>query len=371
MTEALQNNIKDQLPWTDRIWKQLNDNNRTISSALFFGKNGLGKSRLALRYAMEILNNDEIFLAGNHPDLHVLLPENKAEHIADLIETEEGNNLPQKTEVKPDDLIAIYGLRYLEKNTNKAKKIISVQQIRLLTNQVVQYPHLAEKKVIIIKDADKMNTNAANALLKTLEEPPINTIFILIASQIEQLPVTIRSRCSEFHFRAPDREIGLQWLQKKGIETHAESYLMMAGRAPLAAIDLSYQNEIENLREVFSSINQLWARKISSLELANEWKKHNFQNIFNHLNQFLNDLLKLKLVKFPIEATKITELFYPVQIEWSKKIASTVQIENLFDTIDEIQSIKSLGEKPVDKQLLLENAAIQIEKLALNQVYKV
>lgn len=365
---TIEANINVNLPWTERIWKQLANSlespDHNLNSALFFGKTGLGKTHLALRYAMKALNQDDVFLAANHPDLHVLLPENEAEKVSEILSSEKGN-LANHKDLTPDELLAAYALRYIEKNSGKAKKIISVQQIRLLINQVVQHPNIAENKVVIIKNADKMNTNAANALLKTLEEPPKNTIFLLIADQIEKLPITIRSRCAEFHFRTPDKEIGLQWLEQQGLNTHTESYLMMASRAPLAALNLAGDNEIENLREIFSSINHLWARKKSSLELANDWKKYDFSIIFKHLNQFLYDLLKLKSLNTN-NVKSSTELFYPVQSEWSKKIAASTQIEHLFTTIEEFQSIQKLGESPVDKQLLLENAAIQLEKLALS-----
>ena len=144
----------------------------------------------------------------------------------------------------------------------------------------------------------------------------------------------------------------------------------MSNKAPLHAIELAKIKEIENLRSLFSSINQLWGRKISPLELASQWKKFEFQNIFNHLNRFLTDLTKLKSINSmnnnstnkPFE----TNLFYPVQKDWCTKIALSVDFEGLFNTIDEIQSIQRLGNGPSDKQLLLENAAIQLEKLALN-----
>ena len=357
--------INVHLPWTNRIWKQLNQSEEAINSALFFGKTGLGKSQLVLKYALQILKNDDVFLGGNHPDLHVIIPEDEAVHI--LEKTKESSE-KENTTLAPEDLLASYGLRYLEKNSGKPKKVISIQQIRSLIQQVMQHPHLAKHKIVIIQSADKMNINASNALLKTLEEPPSNTSFILVANQIERLPVTIRSRCTEFHFRSPNVETGIQWLEKQGLNQHIESYLMMAGRAPLAALKLSEQNEIEKLRDLFSSINQLWGKKISSIALANEWKKYDFNNIFNHLNRFLMDLLKLKLIKSSsVECSQTTELFYPVQQEWSEKISTSVSISGLFKTIDEIQSIRRLGNGPSDKQLLLENAAIQLEKLALNQ----
>ncbi|MGH1428388.1 MAG: hypothetical protein ACRBEE_10660 [Arenicella sp.] len=361
---SLLDSLSTNFPWTERIWKNLESQTQTLNSALFFGKPGLGKSHTALKYTMQLLQNNEVFLSGNHPDVHVLLPEEEAIELLKNEDLEEGLDCKN---MSPQELIAAYGSRYFEKSSAKPKKIISVQQIRALIEQVVQHPNLSKHKVVIIKSADKMNTNSANALLKTLEEPPQNTSFILLADQIERLPITIRSRCAEFHFRAPDQEIGLQWLEQQGLHEHTESYLMMANQAPLQAIELAKAKEIENLRTLFSSINQLWAKKISPLELATQWKKFEFQNIFNHLNRFLTDLTKLKSINVHPGSTEPPEhLFYPVQKDWCTKIALSVEFEGLFNTIDEIQSIQRLGNGPSDKQLLLENAAIQLEKLAQN-----
>ncbi len=361
--KALKYNVS--LPWTERLWKQLSQAEQPANSVLFFGKNGLGKTNTALRYASELLAAENVFHSANHPDLHVIMAESEAETYAETVNLEE-NKAPNK-ELSPEILLSIYAQRYFEKRSTKAKKIISVQQIRSLIEQVTQHPHLAEKKVIIIKNAGKMNVNASNALLKTLEEPPENTVFILIANQIESLPITIRSRCVEFHFRAPDKEIGLQWLNQQGLNEHTETYLMMASRAPLAALSLSVQNEIENLRTIFSFINQLWAKKISSIEIVNEWKNHKPLLIIKHLNQFFQDLLKVKsLEKTRNWPTHITEFFYPIQLEWTKKIAKTIPIEHMFSMLEELQNIEKLSSSPVDQQLLLEKMAIRLEKLALN-----
>jgi DNA polymerase-3 subunit delta' len=354
--------ISESFPWNDRTWKNLTSNNPTqnsterhVDSALFLGKTGLGKTHLAVQFAMNLLKDDDVFLSANHPDLHVLMPEDEA---LEALESDQKESIATSAQ----KLLAQYSYRYLEQNKNKAKKIISVAQIRQLIEQVVQHPHKASHKVVIIKSADKMNSNSANALLKTLEEPPKNTIFVLIANQAERLPITIRSRCTGFHFRSPDKEIGLQWLERKGLSQHAESYLMMANRAPLKALHLSEKNEIENLREVFSSINNLWRQKISAIDLAKQWQGYDFKDISNHLSRFLIDLVRLKSIDD--EQCDFVELFYPVQRDWSVKIARSVDMALLCHVFDKVSSMKKLSDSPVDKLLLLEDAAISFQKLA-------
>lgn len=359
--ETQSQTLNETLSWNERIWKQLTSNEKHLNSALFFGKRGLGKTHLAIQYAikfMDDMGNNDVFVGANHPDMHVLMPEDEA---LGLIEDDTLLNA-ENIAFSAQKLLAQYSMRYLENNKNKAKKIISISQVRQLIDQVMQHPHKAKHKIVIIKSSDKMNESSANALLKTLEEPPENTIFILISDQVERLPITIRSRCTQFYFRSPDKEIGIQWLSKKGLEQHAESYLMMANRAPLNALRLSEQNEIDNLRNIFTSINNLWRKQTSAIELAKLWHGYDFKDISNHLSRFLVDLLKIKSVTN--DKIESIELFYPVQREWSVKIARSIDMALLCETIDHISSIKTLSDSSVDKLLLLEGAAINFERLS-------
>jgi len=223
-------------PWNDRLWKQLTESNEKPSSLLLFGKPGLGKMRLAIEYSLKALSNEQdidqsssVFTSGNHPDFHVIMSAESAK-IASEISEEEG-------ELNTDSaLLSHYSSRYTD--SSKTTKSITVEQIRQLIEQVTRHSQLSGHKVILIKDTEKMTMSAANALLKTLEEPPKNTTFILLSTQAESLPITIRSRCVKYHFRTPNKEIGLDWLKKQGFYQHAESYLMMAGKAPLLAQEL-------------------------------------------------------------------------------------------------------------------------------------
>ena len=96
----------------------------------------------------------------------------------------------------------------------EAGKAIKIDQIRALQDFVVQTPLVARCRVILITSADALNLAAANALLKILEEPPINTYWLLAASNPELIPMTIRSRCQALKINAPQEELGRQWLSQ-------------------------------------------------------------------------------------------------------------------------------------------------------------
>ena len=91
-TTSTAEQINQLLPWTSRLWKQLNQAEQSASSALFIGKNGLGKSQLALRHTMQLLSDPDVFLGGNHPDLHVIIPEEETTSIAEKVSIEEGSS---------------------------------------------------------------------------------------------------------------------------------------------------------------------------------------------------------------------------------------------------------------------------------------
>ena len=97
-------------------------------------------------------------------------------------------------------------------------------------------------RVALVHPAEDMNPNAANALLKGLEEPPAGAMFILVSHRPAQLLPTIRSRCVALPVPIPPREAALQWLSGQGIKD-AERWLAYAGGAPLRALDYAAKAE--------------------------------------------------------------------------------------------------------------------------------
>ena len=120
------------------------------------------------------------------------------------------NELFNKVEKKNINLIynnSHPNFRYISKITdiknNKIKKNISIEQIRSLGNFLNQSSFNTLPKFVIIDSADDMNNNSANSLLKSLEEPKLNTFFILISHQFSTLLPTIRSRCVNYRIEKP------------------------------------------------------------------------------------------------------------------------------------------------------------------------
>lgn len=141
------------------ILNKIIDENKIGHAYLFFGKDGIGKKMMAIDFAKKIMSiNDSEF---NEADFKMVVPDGD---------------------------------------------VIKVEQIRNLIDDIYLKPTHSKKKVIIINDADKMNDNAQNALLKVLEEPPTYAVIILVTSNKEKIIKTILSRVMEIPFNALTNE---------------------------------------------------------------------------------------------------------------------------------------------------------------------
>ena len=157
----------------DLAWEQWRDaiaGNRMHHAWLLTGRRGLGKMSFALAAAWELVGATG---GGEHPDILVL------------------NHLPkdEKEERKRD-----------EGKPFEVKRNISIAQIRAMQQRLITRPTMGDRRAIIIDPADDLERNASNALLKSLEEPPAGTYFLLVAHQPARLLPTIRSRCRVLRF---------------------------------------------------------------------------------------------------------------------------------------------------------------------------
>src|SRR5262249_52905361 len=115
---------------------------------------------------------------------------------------------------------------------------ITIDRIRALTEFVQLTSHRQRAKVAVIAPADRMNVAAANALLKTLEEPPPDTYLILVTEQPRRVPLTILSRCRKLAAPLPSADEARAWLAEQGVAS-PELALAQMGGAPLAALESS------------------------------------------------------------------------------------------------------------------------------------
>jgi DNA polymerase-3 subunit delta' len=152
---------------------------------------------------------------------------------------------------------------------------IKVDQVRGLIEALALKSYRGGYKVGLILGAETLNTNGANAFLKTLEEPTQNTLLIMTARPTHRLPATIASRCLRLVLRPPGREAGEAWLR-----THAppcpdwQPALALAGGAPLLAAEFQTEGLVSLDTQMRASLEQLAAGSVDISLLAEAWAKN-------------------------------------------------------------------------------------------------
>ncbi len=203
-------------PWLDPLWRGL-DFARFPNAILLHGQSGIGKFAFSIKLAKALLcegsnlairpcNQCEAchwFDTGNHPDFISLVPETHRKLLphADY----EGDDHPKRGKTARDD--------DGESSEKKEKKNISIEETRHAIENLSIGSHRGGNRVILIYPLQMLRSDSANTLLKSLEEPPANTIFILLADRVDRALPTIRSRCRLLTAPRPDRAQGLVWLK--------------------------------------------------------------------------------------------------------------------------------------------------------------
>jgi DNA polymerase III subunit delta' len=249
---------------------------RPPSGLLFKGTKGIGKLDLAVNFAQSLLCQQpdvsgfacgqcpscHWFEQGSHPDYRLLQPE--------ALNTDGEQSETGK----------------------KPSKQISVEQIRALADFFGMSSHQGGRRVIVIHPAETMNANAANALLKSLEEPTPGLLFILVSHKPQQLLPTILSRCMSFALSAPEVASATRWLKEQGVKNPADA-LAASGFAPLQAIQLDEQLGSGERDKLLHAVRQPAALDVFAL--AESLQKTEQVLVVQWLQQWCFDLSAMKL----------------------------------------------------------------------------
>jgi DNA polymerase-3 subunit delta' len=166
----------------------------------------------------------------------------------------------------PDYMTVSYGLR---KDGVQRKEIV-VDQVRELSARLAMASQFGGWQVVVIDPADAMNAAAANALLKTLEEPSPQTLLLLVADAPWRLPQTIRSRCQRIEFQLPSPAEAMDWLAAQGVADPTAA-LEAAGGTPGLARAWAEQGALARRQTVRKDLAALAAGRAEPVEVARRW----------------------------------------------------------------------------------------------------
>ena len=327
-------------PWQQTAWTRLQQMRERLPHAiLFHGPAGIGKADFIETFAQALLCENVQpdghacgacascgwFVQHNHPDYRRVRPEALEDEPAP--EGEEGGEGDKKS-----------------KSTKAPSKEIKIEQIRNLADFMNISTHRQGLRVVVLYPAEALNMPASNALLKTLEEPPPGTVFLLASNGLDRLLPTILSRCRKFALPMPDHPAALAWLKEQGVPD-ADSWLREEGGAPLAA-----RTQAENgSREELEALLHFLARPStdSALRSAEKLSKTPLAALVSWQQRWLYDLLSVKLSG--------VVRYYPRYQKELAALAGHVHTANVLRAVKSANERRAVADHPLSAKLFVED----------------
>lgn len=307
-------------PWLEQARSQLaaaRRAGRLPHAIMVHGQDGVGQSALALWTAQLALCDAAeapcghcgaciLFLAGNHPDFH-------------LIEVEEG---------------ASY---------------IKVDQIRELASKLGMRSYRGRAKVGLIDPAERMNISSNNALLKTLEEPPEDTVLLLATARPERLAQTVRSRCQKIRIATPAEDHAIAWLASQERRADWPLLLQLAAGAPFRASELAASGVADLASEMGSALGLIGTRGFDPLGLADAWSKDRPAQRLAWLEHLVQAWIREASVSDAVNNNRDNAL---------PSLPPRLNMRAAFELLDRVREARVLQEGSVNTLLLLEDLLV-------------
>ena len=316
---------ESRYPWHEAAWRHLavaRQQQRVPHGILLGGMEGLGKSAFARRLGMSLVcpnpdtNGDACgccdacrqVRAGSHPDLMLIVPE-------------------------------------------EAGKPIKIDAIRKLTARSALTAQPGGHRVIIIDPADAMNRSAANALLKTLEEPGSRTILVLVSARPDLLPATIRSRCQVIAIAAPDTAVARDWLAGQAANGDIDELLAISGGAPLRAIKAAAEDWLATDARLVADLEALKARRSNPLVVVEDWQKRPLPLVLDGMKRCLADMIRASI------GVAGARVFHPALRARLQSLGQEIDLQGLYALHDEVLDLQRQSINNLNPQMMLEKLA--------------
>ncbi len=225
---------------------------------------------------------------------------------------------------------------------------IRIEQVRDLAAELALTAHAGGYKVGILTPADALNRFAANALLKTLEEPPPRTLLALVATQPSRLPATLISRCQRLRVRAPTRAEGVAWLTALRGRGDWDGALDVLGEAPILLAQQEPQEIAQVGLEARRTLDALADRSADPVAAAERWARGDALPL--RLRCFENWLTE-QIRRNASRAALFTEMRAGPYLPGG---AAVLNIRELFALLDEVRELRATLDVPLNRGLALE-----------------
>lgn len=308
------------MPWLMTCYNELSESIKKHNNShaiLINGEKGIGRNILAKNLAQDYLNISDFLNNGTtnsieeelfHPDFKFIIPE-------------------------------------------EGKLNISIEKIRSTKSFLQLTSHQGIGKVVIIHPAESMTYPAMNSLLKILEEPPEDTLIILISESIKKLPQTIISRTQIQKIKNPSLKESTNWLSGYGEESWDDA-LNIFGCRPILLQELGHDYFNSKIKAISEDINSLALRNTKPSQVANSWKSEELDVNLSILYKWISNLIDGNLLNI--------KKSMPSSFE--KLLQSDVDTEHCFQYLNEIATIRQylLNGKALNWNLQISNLLVPI-----------
>ena len=315
--------VETPYPWHKDLWRRLvaiRADGRLPHALLLTGPAGVGKHAFATRLSNALVcatpeaGGDacgtcaacRMTAAGSHPDQHVVSPE----------------------------------------GTGKAIKIEAIRQI---TGRSVLAAQDEGYRVFVIDPADTMNRAAANALLKTLEEPPPRSLLVLVSSHPDRLPATIRSRCQALTFRTPAPELVREWLTGQVPSGVVDALLAISAGAPLRAVQAQKEDWLGEGQRLATELDTLKSRADNPLQTVEEWEKRPLTLLTDGLKRCVYDLVRV------LSGAREGHLYHPGLASELQTLAQGIDLRDLFSFQLDLLELERAAVNNLNVSMMLEH----------------
>jgi DNA polymerase-3 subunit delta' len=217
---------------------------------------------------------------------------------------------------------------------------ILIQSVRDLAADLSLTSHGRGYKVAIVSPAEAMNHFAANALLKTLEEPPKRTLVLLVTSQPSRLLPTLRSRCSRLRLTGPSREAAAEYLARARGAGPWKEALAATGAGPISLLDADPAALAQLRKDTIDTLTDLGTGNLQPPAVAERWAKSELAIRLSCLESWVTDRI--------LETTSIRDVTHLSGAALPPKIC------RLFEFSDAIRDMRKLAHTPINKTMAVE-----------------
>ncbi|MEY4059993.1 MAG: hypothetical protein RL551_1249 [Pseudomonadota bacterium] len=363
-------------PWLESIWAGL-DLTVFPNAVLIHGQSGIGKFEFSIELAKALLceSSSEVkpcnqceacrwFDSGNHPDFVALVPETHRKLLPHGDFDSEADS-PKKSKAAQADSDG-------DGPEKKEKKTIAIEDARSAIEALSIGSHRGGNRVILVYPLEMLRPDSANTLLKSLEEPPKNTIFILLADRLDRVLPTIRSRCRLLSAPRPDRLTGLSWLRNqlnkvsglKMSDADIESIYDEQGGAPYAVLDslIARHNQdekdeltiaIQASRYLLQAMSQ--GARINWLDTADKTQKARYSVLLTTMQRWVSDLQSCAQLGSP--------RYYPKHEDSIKALAKQVRLPKLLRFWKSLTQARRHENHPLATRIQLEALLSQYQQV--------